>query len=174
LTENIFNNNYSDCNKTVIMGDKIITISPNNNEPILERVGPTEAELEGLLKNSLKAFTGYSKNFSLKQRQAIIKKALTLLSSKQDELARELTEQMGRPIAYTAKEIQTAIKRSEYLLKISDDVFADTHGEPEEGFTRYIRKEPVGPVLIIFAWNVSPTGSLLIQNQCHRQFTHLV
>ncbi|PLW55204.1 hypothetical protein PCANC_03232 [Puccinia coronata f. sp. avenae] len=135
------------------MGDKIITISPNNNEPILERVGPTEAELEGLLKNSLKAFTGYSKNFSLKQRQAIIKKALTLLSSKQDELARELTEQMGRPIAYTAKEIQTAIKRSEYLLKISDDVFADTHGEPEEGFTRYIRKEPVGPVLIIFAWN---------------------
>ncbi|WAR62149.1 hypothetical protein PtB15_14B243 [Puccinia triticina] len=134
-------------------GDKIITISPNNNQPILERLEPTKVELEELLNKSLHAFKEYSKNSDLSQRQAIIKKALTLLSSKQDEFARELTEQMGRPIAYTAKEVQTAVKRSEYLLKISDRVFADTPGEPEEGFTRYIRKEPVGPVLIIFAWN---------------------
>jgi len=133
--------------------DKIITISPNNNQPILERVEPTKSELEALLTKSLEAFKIYSKNYALKKRQEIIKKALSLLSSKQDELARELTEQMGRPIAYTAKEIQTAIKRCEYLLKISDHVFADTPGEHEEGFKRYIRKEPLGPVLIIFAWN---------------------
>ncbi|EFP93417.1 hypothetical protein PGT21_014712 [Puccinia graminis f. sp. tritici] len=134
-------------------GDKIITISPNTNQPILERVEPTKAELEGLLNNSLNAFKEYSKTTDLSQRQTIVKKALGLLSSKQDELARELTEQMGRPIAYTAKEIQTAVNRSEYLLKISDKIFADTPGEPEQGFKRYIRKEPVGPVLIIFAWN---------------------
>src|SRR2546421_8100341 len=38
----------------------------------------------------------------------------TLFRSKQDELAKELTQQMGRPIAYTAKEITTAVKRGEY------------------------------------------------------------
>ncbi|KAI9618499.1 hypothetical protein H4Q26_012320 [Puccinia striiformis f. sp. tritici PST-130] len=139
--------------KEKMTGEKITTISPNNNQPILERVEPTKAELEELLENSSKAFKGYSKETNLEQRQTIIKKALEILSSKQDELARELTEQMGRPIAYTAKEIQTAIKRSEYLIRISNEIFADTPGEPEHGFKRYIRKDPVGPILVIFAWN---------------------
>jgi acyl-CoA reductase-like NAD-dependent aldehyde dehydrogenase len=67
----------------------------------------------------------------------------------------ELTVQMGRPIAYTAKEVTTAIKRAEYLLKVSDEVLKDTDGEDEQGFKRFIRKVPVGPTLIIFAWNVS-------------------
>ena len=89
------------------------------------------------------------------ERQAIVKKALKILNDKQDELAKELTEQMGRPIAYTAKEITTAVKRGEYLLKISGDALKDTDGDSEKGFKRFIRKEPVGPVLIIFAWNVS-------------------
>jgi len=68
-------------------------------------------------------------------------------------LAKELTEQIGRPIAYTAKEVTTAVKRGEYLLKISEDTLKDTDGEAEKGFKRFIRKVPVGPVLILFAWN---------------------
>lgn len=60
---------------------------------------------------------------------------------------------MGRPIAYTAKEITTAVARGEYLLKISSDALKDTEGEPQQGFKRYIRKAPIGPVLILFAWN---------------------
>lgn len=83
-----------------------------------------------------------------------MKKALQLLSARKDGLAKELTEQMGRPIAFTAKEISTAVTRAEYLLKISDEALRDTEGEQEQGFTRLIRKVPRGPVLIIFAWNV--------------------
>lgn len=74
---------------------------------------------------------------------------------KQDVLARELTEQMGRPIAYTAVEIKTAVKRGQYLLQISQECLKDTEGEPEQGFKRFIRKAPIGPVLILFAWNAS-------------------
>lgn len=98
------------------------------------------------------AFLSFRKT-SLADRQAIVKKALKLLGDKQDELAKELTEQMGRPIAYTAKEVTTAVKRGEYLLKISEETLADTPGETEKGFKRFIRKVPVGPVLILFAWN---------------------
>lgn len=84
-----------------------------------------------------------------------MKQALQLLEDKQDELAKELTEQMGRPIAYTAKEVTTAVARGKYLLKISDEALSDTDGEAEKGFKRYIKKVPVGPVLVLFAWNVS-------------------
>ena len=87
-------------------------------------------------------------------RQVIVNKALKLLRDKQDVLAVELTEQMGRPVAYAVKEIQTAITRAEYLLTISEEVLKDTDGEPEQGFKRFIRKAPIGPILILFAWNV--------------------
>jgi hypothetical protein len=90
----------------------------------------------------------------LKERQEIVARALELLKVRRDELGRELTEQMGRPIAYTAKEVTTAIARAEYLLRISDDALAVTPGEEEVGYKRYIKKEPVGVVLVIFAWNV--------------------
>lgn len=133
--------------------EKITTISPNTNEPVLERNGASQADLELLPKVATEAFQKFRKT-TLKERQDIVKKFLKGLSDHESELAEELTVQMGRPIAFTGKEISTAVKRAEYLLKISDEVLKDTDGEAEKGFKRFIRKVPVGPVLVIFAWNV--------------------
>lgn len=134
----------------------ITTISPNTNEPIITRNGLSAQEVEQFPQTSAEAFKTWSKT-SLAGRQAIVKKALKYLSDNIDELALEITTQMGRPIAYTAKEVSTAVMRCEYLLKISDETLKDTDGEPEKGFKRFVRKVPVGPVLILFPWNVSPT-----------------
>ncbi|KAH0545531.1 hypothetical protein FGG08_000362 [Glutinoglossum americanum] len=133
--------------------ETITTISPTTNKPILTRTVLAESEIQSLVSSSTKAFETFRHTHPLSKRQLIVKKALEILIDRQDALARELTEQMGRPIAYTANEIATAKVRSEYLLKISDEALADTEGEVENGFKRYIRKEAVGPVLIIFAWN---------------------
>lgn len=135
----------------------ITTISPNTNEPVITRNGLSAEEVEQLPKTADEAFKTWSKT-TLADRQAIVKKALKYLSDNVDELALEITTQMGRPIAYTGKEVSTAVLRGEYLLKISDEALKDTDGEPEKGFKRFIRKVPVGPVLILFPWNVS--GSL--------------
>lgn len=141
--------------------ETITTISPITNKPVLTRTGISAEDLQQLPITATEAFLKYRKT-SLKERQDIVKKALKLLNDKQDELAKELTEQMGRPIAYTAKEVTTAVKRGEYLLKISEDALKDTDGEAEKGFKRFIRKVPVGPCLILFAWNVSVEFSVLI------------
>ncbi|KAF2396685.1 aldehyde dehydrogenase [Trichodelitschia bisporula] len=132
--------------------EQLITISPSTNKPVTTRTGLSDSALATLPSTATAAFASFRQT-TLKKRQAIIHKALKLLTQRKDVLARELTEQMGRPIAYTAKEITTAVARAEYLLKISDDALADTDGEAESGFKRYIRKVPVGPVLILFAWN---------------------
>lgn len=132
----------------------INTISPNTNEVVITRNGPGPADLEVLSEVATDSFLKFRKT-TLKERQDIVRKFLDGLNNNQDELALELTTQMGRPIAYTAKEITTAIKRAEYLLKISDQVLQDVEGESEKGFKRFIRRAPVGPVLIIFPWNVS-------------------
>ncbi|TVY17550.1 Succinate-semialdehyde dehydrogenase [NADP(+)] [Lachnellula arida] len=132
--------------------ETITTISPTTNKPILTRNGISASDLELLPQVATEAFESFRKT-TLAERQAIVKKALKLLSDKQDVLAKEITEQMGRPIAYGVKEVATAVKRGEYLLKISEEALKDTGGEAEKGFKRFIRKVPVGPVLILFAWN---------------------
>ncbi|KAI1078198.1 aldehyde dehydrogenase [Whalleya microplaca] len=130
----------------------ITTISPTTNEPILTRNGVSASDLEDIPRVAAESFQSWRQT-SLTERQAIVKKALRLLEKKKDDLAEETTVQMGRPIAYTGVEVTTAIKRGDYLVKISGDTLKDTDGEPEKGFNRFIRKVPVGPVLVIFAWN---------------------
>lgn len=133
--------------------EELTTVSPASNRPILTRNGLADSDVVLLPAVATQAFNSY-RNLPLEQRQAIVEKGLKLLAEKKDVLARELTEQMGRPISYAAKEITTAVARGEYLLRISGNALKDTDGESEKGFKRFIRKMPLGPILILFAWNV--------------------
>jgi acyl-CoA reductase-like NAD-dependent aldehyde dehydrogenase len=154
----------------------IKTISPITNEPVVTRNGVSVEELQLLPETATLAFESWRQT-ELADRQMIVKKALALLSEKTDELAQALTREMGRPISYTPTEIKTAVKRAEYLLKISKEALKDTDGEAEKGFKRFIRKVPVGPVLIIFAWNVSCAyGALAISLSIltHLQYPYLI
>ena len=136
--------------------ETITTISPTTNKPILTRQELSQEAYYELAPNAQAAFRSFRKSHpTLKSRQEVISKALKSILEQQDVLARELTEQMGRPIAYTPIEIKTAVKRGEYLNKIAGEVIGNDYpGEEEKGFRRYIRREPVGVVLVIFAWNV--------------------
>ena len=131
----------------------LTTISPTTNEGILTRHAISPAELDLLPEVATEAFKSW-RDTPLPDRQIIVKKALEIIAEKTDELALELTVQMGRPIAFTGKEITTALKRAQFLLKASDDALKETAGEAETGFRRFIRKVPIGPVLVLFAWNV--------------------
>ncbi|KAI3330891.1 aldehyde dehydrogenase [Ustulina deusta] len=132
--------------------ETITTVSPTTNEPILTRSGVSALDLEEIPKIATEAFKTWRET-SLTDRTIIVKKALALLEKQKDQLAEEITVQMGRPIAYTGGEITTALKRADYMIKISEETLKDTEGEAEKGFKRFIRKVPVGPVLVIFAWN---------------------
>ena len=81
----------------------ITTISPTTNEPILTRNGISPSDLDDLPRVAAEAFKTWRET-SLTDRQIIVKKFLKLLADKKDELAEEITVQMGRPIAYTGVE----------------------------------------------------------------------
>ena len=137
------------------MPEKITTISPATNRPVVTRPGATPDDVKRIPQAAQKAFRTYSQSTTLAQRQQIVTRALEILEKKKDVLSRELTEQMGRPIAYSPVEVSTAIKRSHYLNRISSSVLDEVvPGEEEQGFKRYIKRQPVGVALIIFAWNV--------------------
>ena len=142
----------------IMSPDTLSTISPTTNSVIVTRQALSPEHIVGLPSTGQQAFTQYRRSHpTLASRQEVVAKALKLLSERKDVLSKELTEQMGRPIAYTGVEIDTAVKRGEYLNRIAGEVLeVEVPGDSEKGFRRFIRREPVGVVLIIFAWNVSP------------------
>jgi acyl-CoA reductase-like NAD-dependent aldehyde dehydrogenase len=83
--------------------ETITTISPTTNEPILSRNGVSTSDLEAIPKVAAEAYITWRQT-SLVDRTIIIRKALQLLETQKDQLAEELTVQMGRPITYTGVE----------------------------------------------------------------------
>lgn len=71
---------------------------------------------------------------------------------KQD-IAKEITQQMGRPIRYTANECNGFADRAKYMAGIAEDTLQDKMVGDDGKFKRFIRREPLGVVLVIPAWN---------------------
>jgi acyl-CoA reductase-like NAD-dependent aldehyde dehydrogenase len=64
-----------------------------------------------------------------------------------------LAWQMGRPIRYGAGEVRGFEERARYMIAVAPEMLADVDVGPKEGFKRYIRREPLGVVLNLPAWN---------------------
>ncbi|KAJ5332250.1 uncharacterized protein N7506_006033 [Penicillium brevicompactum] len=134
------------------MSNNIRTINPATHEVIFEQAGTSLEEAIQVAATSKKAFKSYQ-NTTLGERKNIVKRFLDIVEKNRDELASELTLQMGRPIRYCAGEINTMRLRAEYLMDIADESLSDLPGRAEAGFRRSVKRVPLGPVLIAGAWN---------------------
>jgi acyl-CoA reductase-like NAD-dependent aldehyde dehydrogenase len=61
---------------------------------------------------------------------------------------------MGRPVSQGAGEIRRGFReRAEHMLSIAGGALADDARPAEDGFERFIRREPLGAVLVLAPWN---------------------
>jgi acyl-CoA reductase-like NAD-dependent aldehyde dehydrogenase len=60
---------------------------------------------------------------------------------------------MGRPIRYAAGEIRGFVERASHMADIAEGSLADIRLPEQAGFTRFIRREPLGLALVIAPWN---------------------
>lgn len=132
--------------------NRIRTVSPSTHEVIFDQPGTSLEEARKIATASKQAFHSY-RNLSLEKRKEIVKRALDIIDSRIDVLAKELTMQMGRPIKSCAGEISTARLRAEYLIGIADQSLDDLPGQSQAGFKRMVKRLPLGPILIASAWN---------------------
>lgn len=129
------------------------TISPVDGSVIVERPLQNAADIDAALTTAQKAQSLWSR-VPLAERQKIILKFLDAMIAKADEIGKELTWQMGRPIAYTPNEIRGGFaERIRYMVDLAPKALADITPEPRDGFTRFIRREAVGIVAVIAPWN---------------------
>lgn len=135
------------------MSEILKCISPVDGSTFAERQVATENEIENALALSKKAQANW-KNTPLSDRAEICRKAVQYFLENSDEIATELTWQMGRPIRYSPFEITKGFReRAEHMIRIADDALADIETKEIAGFRRFIRREAVGTVLVLAPWN---------------------
>lgn len=135
------------------MDNRFQIISPGTGELLTERSYASESEIETTLSKASGAFQKWRRT-PLSDRIEYCRKALTFFMDHADELAEEITLQMGRPIRYSPMEIRGGLKeRAEYMMGIAEKSLEELALPEKAGFTRYIRKEPLGGVLVLAPWN---------------------
>jgi acyl-CoA reductase-like NAD-dependent aldehyde dehydrogenase len=129
------------------------TISPVDGSVCAEFELASGAGIDAALDTSIRAQRAW-KATPVDQRAAICRRAVDLMVGRADQLATELTWQMGRPVAHTPLEIRRGFaERAAYMIGIANDALADVVLEPKDGFRRFIRREPLGVVLVLAPWN---------------------
>ena len=89
----------------------------------------------------------------LKDRIQIVEKAMDYFRKNVATIARDITMQMGKPISQSRNEVRGMIQRAEVICGFAEDTLKDLSLSEQEGLQRFIRREPLGVVLDIVAWN---------------------
>ncbi len=128
------------------------TISPVDGSVYCERELATPAQIEPALERAVAAQKAWRK-VSVAGRAAICSRFCTEFEARRDAIALELTWQIGRPIRYTPNEVNGTLQRARYMIEIAPQALADIDAGPKAGFTRFVRREPLGVVFTVAAWN---------------------
>ncbi|CDO75922.1 hypothetical protein BN946_scf184873.g11 [Trametes cinnabarina] len=130
------------------------TIIPHNQQPLVIRTYPSDSQLEKSIQYAAAAQEKWA-GVPLSQRIAIGRRFMEEFSNMRDEIPLELTLQMGRPISQVAGEIRGTLERAEYMLSIAESALADVSLKDTDkpGFRRFIKRVPLGVVLVIAPWN---------------------
>ncbi len=135
------------------MVETLKVISPVDGRVYVERPLASEVEIERALARARAAQERWRET-AVAERAAILARAADALVAQADEIALEITWQMGRPIRYTPKEVSGGFhERARYMIEIAELALADEQVGEKPGFTRFIRHVPLGVVFVIAPWN---------------------
>jgi acyl-CoA reductase-like NAD-dependent aldehyde dehydrogenase len=134
------------------MGDRIRVVSPVDGEVYVERSLASDREIATALERARRAQAEW-RGVPVAERAAILSRAVDAFVARKDEIATELTWQMGRPIRYTPNEVRGFEERARYMIAVADQALADVQVGEKAGFTRFIRRMPLGVVFVIAPWN---------------------
>ena len=128
------------------------TISPVDGRVYVERALETAHAIERTL-DFARATQRCWAAMPLSQRCGILARAVDAFVAKADDIATEITWQMGRPLRHAPGEIRGFEERARHMLKIAPAALAALQPDAKEGFERQIKRVPLGVVVVIAPWN---------------------
>src|SRR3954464_15700178 len=126
------------------------TVSPIDGSVLVERPLASDDEVENTLARAAEAQKKW-RQVPVTQRVALVRKMVEWCIARADSIGEELTRQMGRPIAYTPNEIRRGFQeRALHMCSLAEEALAEISITPGR---RFIRREPLGVVLVVAPWN---------------------
>ena len=128
------------------------TLSPVDGSVFAERPYADDGAIERALDTAREGQAVWAA-LPLERRQEYLREAVRWLTEHKADLAREITWQMGRPIAQSPFEVDGLSERAAHMIEIAPKALRDLEPEPIPGFRRFIKRNPVGTVFVIAPWN---------------------
>jgi acyl-CoA reductase-like NAD-dependent aldehyde dehydrogenase len=128
------------------------TFSPVDGSLYVERELLDDAGLAAAAERARRAQAAW-RSVPLAQRCELARGFVQRFTAQSDDISRELTWQMGRPIRYSPGEVRGLAERATYMTEIAASALSDVDVGEKQGFTRFIRREPLGVVLVLAPWN---------------------
>jgi acyl-CoA reductase-like NAD-dependent aldehyde dehydrogenase len=135
-----------------ILTDTLRTISPVDGRIYVERPLETAHGIDRALERARAAQPGWA-SIPLEQRCAVLGNAVAAFVAKANDIATEITWQMGRPLNHTPGEVRGFEERSRYMLEVASRALAPVEPGEKAGFKRQIKRVPLGVVAVVAPWN---------------------
>jgi acyl-CoA reductase-like NAD-dependent aldehyde dehydrogenase len=134
------------------MSGLLRTVSPIDGRVVAERAYASDAEIARVLVRARAAQAGW-RNTPLAERSEPLARFVDAFVAQRDAIAREITLQIGRPIAHSPGELRGFEERARAMIDLAPEALADVRPAAKPGFTRFVRREPLGVVLTVAPWN---------------------
>ena len=128
------------------------TISPADGRVYVERATATAAEIDAALQRARAAQLPW-RAVPVAERARLLERFCAAFEARSAEFAPELSWQMGRPLRYAPNEVRSTLERARYMIGIAPAALADLDVGPKADFRRFLRREPLGVVFTVAAWN---------------------
>lgn len=128
--------------------------NPATGEVVREYPTATDADMEAALASAAEAARTWSKNSTVAERAALIRKVGELHSERREKLAEIINREMGKPLDQSLGEVDFSAGIYQYYADNAEKFLADEPVDLIEGDgTAVIRRRPVGVLLGIMPWN---------------------
>ncbi|MFD5427597.1 NADP-dependent succinic semialdehyde dehydrogenase [Streptomyces sp. NPDC127084] len=135
----------------------IASVNPATGETLksFDALGP--AGIEARLAAAHEAFLEYRVT-GFGERARLLKRAAALLEEDQDDIARTMTSEMGKPITAARAEAAKCVKAMRWYAAHAERLLADEPVPDEEAADSgasgaFVRYRPLGAVLAVMPWN---------------------
>jgi acyl-CoA reductase-like NAD-dependent aldehyde dehydrogenase len=133
------------------MADSVKIVSPVDGSVYAERPFTEDAAL-GIAVSRARAAQGDWAHVPVGERAEQVIAFAEALLAMNDEIVPELAWQMGRPVRYGG-ERGGLEERARYMAAIAEQSLTPFAPPEQEGLRRYIKREPLGLVLVVAPWN---------------------
>jgi succinate-semialdehyde dehydrogenase / glutarate-semialdehyde dehydrogenase len=129
-------------------------VDPSTGDVVKEYPTATDEQMEQALASASRAYRAWSKNSTLDERAALIRRVAELHTERKDELAAIIQREMGKPLDQSVGEVEFSAAIYEFYADNAAKFLADEPIELLDGEgSALVRRSAIGVLLGIMPWN---------------------